>query len=73
MVPVTRDDLVAIMAGYKGMMDALFSDVPGLSSRIGRFANARSVRDLVTITADDVRARPERQPVTGRKATSPTR
>jgi probable Rubsico expression protein CbbX len=29
-----REDLVVIMAGYKGLMDRFFSDVPGLSSRI---------------------------------------
>lgn len=30
-----RDDLVVIMAGYKDRMERFFSDVPGLSSRIG--------------------------------------
>lgn len=30
-----RQDLVVIMAGYKDKMDRFFSDVPGLSSRIG--------------------------------------
>jgi probable Rubsico expression protein CbbX len=31
----SRNDLVVIMAGYADRMDRFFSDVPGLSSRIG--------------------------------------
>ncbi len=30
-----REDIVVILAGYKGHMDRFFNDVPGLSSRIG--------------------------------------
>lgn len=51
-----RDDLVVIMAGYKDRMDRFFTDVPGLSSRIGHHIDfpdydldeLMSIADLLT-------------------------
>ena len=46
-----RQDLVVIMAGYKGHMDRFFSDVPGLSSRIAHHIDFPdySVQELMDI------------------------
>jgi len=46
-----RQDLVVIMAGYKGHMDRFFSDVPGLSSRIAHHIDFPdySVEELMDI------------------------
>ncbi|MGI8408242.1 MAG: AAA family ATPase [Actinomycetota bacterium] len=46
-----RQDLVVVMAGYKGHMDRFFSDVPGLSSRIAHHIDFPdySVEELMDI------------------------